>query len=133
MNPLPATAWTLSALVLLACAGNPTAIPLPPEGAGNLRLEPVVSGLSAPLYLTTPPRDTARVFVVEQGGRIRVVQHGVLLPQAFLDISALISTGSEQGLLSVAFHPNYAANGFFYVDYTDANGDTHVERYTASA
>jgi len=132
MSP-PAPAWTFSALALLACAGTPTAIPLPPEGAGALRLEPVATGLSAPLYLTAPAGDTARMFVVEQGGRIRVLQHGVLLPQAFLDVSALISTGGERGLLSMSFHPSYAANGFFYVDYTDGNGDTHVERYRVSA
>ncbi len=133
MNPRLAAAGPFCALAFLTCAGHPTAIPLPPEGAGNLRLESVATNLTDPLYLTSPPGDTARLFVVEKGGAIRVVQHGQLLPQAFLDLSALVSTGSEQGLLSMAFHPNYAANGFSYVDYTDGNGDTHVERYHVSA
>jgi glucose/arabinose dehydrogenase len=116
----------------LACAGNPTSIALPPEGAGSLRLELVKSGFSSPVYLTSPPGDTARLFVVEQTGRIQVVQHGQLLPTAFLDIHSQLVSGGEQGLLSVAFHPSYAANGFFYVNYTDLNGDTRVERYTVS-
>ena len=100
----------------------------------SLRLVPVVtSGLSSPVYLTAPSGDTARLFVVEQSGQIRVVQHGQLLPAAFLDIHTRLVSGGEQGLLSVAFHPNYATNGFFYVNYTDLNGDTRVERYTVSA
>jgi len=125
-------AGPLCGLALLACAGNPTSIALPPEGAGSLRLELVKSGFSSPVYLTSPPGDTARLFVVEQTGRIQVVQHGQLLPTAFLDIHSQLVSGGEQGLLSVAFHPSYAANGFFYVNYTDLNGDTRVERYTVS-
>jgi glucose/arabinose dehydrogenase len=94
----------------------------------------VASGLSAPLYLTQPPGDTSRLFVVEQGGRIRVIQNGTLLATPFLDIRSLVSSGGEQGLLSMAFHPNYANNGQFFVDYTDTpNGNIQVVRYTVSA
>ena len=99
---------------------------------GNLRLEQVASGLSSPLYLTAPAGDT-RLFIVEQGGRIRIVQNGQLLATPFLDITGVVRSGGEQGLLSVAFHPSYATNGYFYVDYTDSNGDTRIERYTVSA
>jgi len=125
-------AGPLCGLALLTCAGNPPSIVLPPEGAGSLRLELVQSGFSSPVYLASPPGDTARLFVVEQTGRIQIVQHGQFLPTAFLDIHSRLVSGGEQGLLSVAFHPSYAANGFFYVNYTDLNGDTRVERYTVS-
>jgi glucose/arabinose dehydrogenase len=130
MTTLRAIWGPLCAAALLACGGSPAA---PPMVVDSLRLAPVVSGLSNPLYLTSPPGDTARLFVVEQGGKIWIVQHGVQLTTPFLDVSAKITSTGEQGLLSVAFHPSYATNGYFYVDYTDLNGDTHVERYTVSA
>jgi len=126
-------AGPLCGLALLTCAGNPTSIVLPPEGAGSLRLELVESGFSSPVYLASPPGDTARLFVVEQAGLIQIVQHGVRLGSAFMDITDRVASGGERGLLSVAFHPDYATNGFFYVDYTDRNNDTRVERYTVSA
>ena len=123
---------SLALLALLGCSNTPATAP--PPTSDTLKLVPVVtSGLSSPVYLTAPTGDTARLFVVEQGGQIRIVQHGQLLPTAFLDIHTRLVSGGEQGLLSVAFHPNYGANGFFYVNYTDLNGDTRVERYTVSA
>ena len=123
---------SLALLALLGCSNAPATAP--PPTSDTLKLVPVVtSGLSSPVYLTTPTGDTARLFVVEQSGQIRIVQHGQLLPTAFLDIHSRLVSGGEQGLLSVAFHPNYGANGFFYVNYTDLNGDTRVERYTVSA
>ena len=123
---------SIAILVLLGCGNAPATAP--PPTSDTLRLVPIVtSGLSSPLYLTAPVGDTARLFVVEQGGQIRIVQHGQLLPTAFLDIHTRLVSGGEQGLLSVAFHPSYATNGFFYVNYTDLNGDTRVERYTVSA
>jgi hypothetical protein len=73
------------------------------------------------------------VFVVEQQGVIRVVDNDALRPTPFLDIRSLVQSGGERGLLSMAFHPNYASNGLFYVDYTDTNGDTRVVRYRVSA
>ena len=122
----------LAVLALLGCNNAPGTAP--PATTDSLRLVPVVtSGLSSPVYLTAPTGDTARLFVVEQSGQIRIVQHGQLLPAAFLDIHTRLVSGGEQGLLSVAFHPNYATNGYFYVNYTDLNGDTRVERYTVSA
>ena len=122
----------LALLALLGCSNSPGTAP--PATTDSLRLVPVVtSGLSSPVYLTAPTGDTARLFVVEQSGQIRIVQHGQLLPAAFLDIHTRLVSGGEQGLLSVAFHPNYATNGYFYVNYTDLNGHTRVERYTVSA
>jgi glucose/arabinose dehydrogenase len=106
--------------------------PPPPPPDSAIQLVPVATGLDAPLYLTQPPGD-ARLFIVEKGGRIKILKDGAVLPTPFLDLSGSVSTGSEQGLLSLVFHPSYATNGFFYVDYTDTNGDTHVTRYTVSA
>jgi glucose/arabinose dehydrogenase len=103
----------------------------PVDEQAGLTLEPVVSGLEAPLYLTAPAGDP-RLFVVEQPGRIRVVRDGRLLAKPFLDITSKVGYGGERGLLGLAFHPRYAENGRFYVDYTDRHGDTHVERYTAA-
>jgi glucose/arabinose dehydrogenase len=105
--------------------------PIPPDSA-SVVLTSVATGLDRPLYLTAPAGDP-RLFIVEKTGRIRIVKDGALLPKPFLDLSGDVSTGSEQGLLSMAFHPAYASNGLFFVDYTDANGDTHVTRYTVSA
>lgn len=75
-----------------------------------------------------------RLFVVEQGGKIKIIQaDGTVNSTPFLDISALISNGNERGLLGLAFHPDYANNGFFFVNYTDINGDTQVSRFTVDA
>ncbi len=126
---------SVCAVALLTCGGSST---MPPPVSGNLRLVPVASGLASPLYLTAPPGDVQRLFIVEQVGRIRIVQNGVLLPTPFLDITDRVASGGEEGLLGLAFHPNYATNHYFYVDYTHTNtaGDTLytlIERYTTSA
>ena len=89
-----------------------TVAPPPPPPAG-LALQTVKTGLNYPVYLVSPPADTARLFIVEEGGRIRIIKSGVLLPTPFLDVSSLVSTGGEQGLLSMAFPPDYAASGRF--------------------
>ena len=103
-----------------------------PQGTGA-RLELIVSGLSSPLYLTSPPGDLSRLFIVEQGGFIRVIKDGALLPVPFLDISTRISAGGEQGLLGLAFYPDYATSGRFAVHYTDPAGDTHLSIFQVSA
>jgi glucose/arabinose dehydrogenase len=83
------------------------------------------------VYLTAPPNDQ-RLFIVEQGGRIRIFKGGALLTTPFLDVSARVSAGGERGLLSMAFDPGYATNGRFYIYYTDGNGDIVVDRHTVS-
>ena len=133
MSAWRAGVMALCGPALLTCAGTPTSIPLPPEGTASLHLQPVAGGFDAPLYLASPPGDTARLFVVEQPGQIQIIQHGLRLQAPFLDIRNRVGSGGERGLLSVAFHPNYGANGFLYVNYTDLQGDTRVERYTVSA
>jgi glucose/arabinose dehydrogenase len=102
------------------------------NGNVNLRLERVTGGLSSPVHLTAPANDS-RLFVVEQVGRIRIIRNGQLLTRPFLDIVSRTGSGGERGLLGLAFHPNYATNGFFFVNYTDRNGDTRVERYRVTA
>jgi glucose/arabinose dehydrogenase len=92
----------------------------------------VAKGLSNPVYLTTPTGDP-RLFIVEQPGRIRIVENGKLISKPFLDITDKVGFGGERGLLSVAFHPLYRSNGFLFVDYTDKHGDTRIERYTVSS
>jgi glucose/arabinose dehydrogenase len=96
-------------------------------------LQKLAPAFDQPLYVTAPPGDTARLFVVEKTGTIRIVKDGALLPQPFLDISGQVSRGGEQGLLSMAFHPRYASNGRFYVNFTNPAGDTRVVRYRVSA
>ena len=102
-----------------------------PEGPVPVRLAPVASGLVLPLDLTAPAGDP-RLFIVEKRGTIRIVQNGALLPVPFLDLSGRVATGNEQGLLGLAFDPQYAANGRFVVNYTDLAGDTRVSWFRAS-
>jgi glucose/arabinose dehydrogenase len=122
-----------AALIVCACTGgNDIGIVTPPEPGIVLGVQEVASGLSGPLYVTSPP-DDSRLFVVEQPGRIRIIKNGQLLATPFLDITSKVSSGGERGLLSVAFHPSYAMNGFFYVNYTDLLGNTRVERFKVTA
>jgi hypothetical protein len=123
----------ITVIVALACASDSSQPPItePPVDSVAARLEPVLTGLQMPLHLSAPGGDP-RLFVVEQRGVIHVARNGQLLTTPFLDIRSKVRSGGEQGLLSVAFHPAYASNGFFYVNYTDVNGDTRVERYHAT-
>jgi glucose/arabinose dehydrogenase len=93
---------------------------------------PVARGFSSPVYVTSAPGDPATLYVVEQPGMIKIVRNGSVAG-TFLDIHSLIKSGGEQGLLSVAFHPQYAANHRFYVDYTDTKGDTRVVEFRSAS
>ena len=112
-------AWLLGLVPAAACGSDGTAGVDPPTGTVPVGLQEVASGLSFPLYLTAPPGDLARLFIVEKAGAIRIVKDGVLLPAPFLDLAGRVSTGAEQGLLGLAFDPAYADNGRFVVHYTD--------------
>ncbi|MEN3339459.1 MAG: hypothetical protein V7647_3135 [Acidobacteriota bacterium] len=92
-----------------------------------------VSGLASPVGFVQDPSNPAVQFIVEQAGRIRVVNAGVLVPADFLDLRAVISSGGERGLLGLAFAPDYGASGRFYVNFTDPNGNTVVARFKRSA
>jgi glucose/arabinose dehydrogenase len=99
-----------------------------------LKLTQVASGLSSPVLVKSAPGDTSRLFVVQQGGLIRIVQNGQVLGTPFLNVSSLIASGGEQGLLGLAFHPNYAQNGRFFIHYSDnSGGDTVIAEYARSA
>ncbi len=103
-----------------------------PDPTTALALVPVAQGLERPVHVAAPDGDD-RLFIAEKTGRILVLDDGSLLPTPFLDLSDAVSSGGEQGLLSLAFHPDYAQNGRFFVDYTDLSGDTRVVRYQVSA
>ncbi len=110
--------------------------PNPPKGAAGGGGPPKLTSIgdfSQPVYVAQPPDERNTLFVVEKTGAIRVVEGGRIRQQPFLDISDLVSAGSEQGLLSMAFPPDYADSGRFYVDYTNADGDTRVVSYRRSA
>jgi glucose/arabinose dehydrogenase len=127
-------AWILTLTALLA--GGPGVVRAqgtdfdPASFAVGFEL--VVDGLTRPVQMLDPGDGSGRLFIVEQGGTVRILQDGELLPDPFLDISGQISFDNEQGLLSIAFHPDFASNGLFFIDYTDGDGDTQVERWTVS-
>ena len=104
--------------------GTPTATVARP----GLRLQRI-GNFSSPVYVTAPPGDRSRIFVVEQGGTVRIVRGGKKIDRPFLDISGRISSGSERGLLSLAFPPDYASSGLFYVYYTAGNGDIRIVEF----
>ena len=125
----------LAALSFLVLAQGTLAAPPP------ITPQPFVSGLSAPVEIAHANDSSGRLFVVEQAGRIRIVRSGQLVATPFLDVSAAnggpVRAGGEEGLLGLAFHPAYAANGRFYVFYTralagDPGNEIVVARYTRS-
>lgn len=104
----------------------------PPPGLPSaLAVEVAGSGYNGAIHLTAPAGDS-RLFVVEQAGRVRIIDNGQQLVAPFLDITGTVQSGGERGLFSVAFHPDYSTNGYFYVNYTDQGGDTQIERYSVS-
>jgi uncharacterized repeat protein (TIGR01451 family) len=92
-----------------------------------------VTGFDNPVHITHAGDGSQRLFVVEQEGRIRIVKNQTLLSIPFLDISARVSCCGERGLLSVAFPPNYANKGHFYVNYTNNDGNTVIARYRVTS
>jgi glucose/arabinose dehydrogenase len=100
-----------------------------PEAA-RFHLKLVARGFDSPTYVAATRSEPNRLYVVEQPGLIRVLEAG--RTRTFLDIRRLVLSGGEQGLLSMAFHPNYPKNRRFYVDYTDRNGDTRVVEYRSN-
>jgi glucose/arabinose dehydrogenase len=92
-----------------------------------------LSGFSSPIDITNARDGSNRLFIVEQSGRIRIYNGTMVLPTAFLNISSIITFGGEQGLLSLAFHPNYNINRYFFVYYTNLSGDITIARYQTQA
>ncbi|MBL8733208.1 MAG: PQQ-dependent sugar dehydrogenase [Planctomycetes bacterium] len=122
MNTVASFVLPAGALLALAAASRcQTPTPLRTELFGTF---------TAPVQLLSPPGDSRRIFVVEKTGQIRVVRDGVVLPTPFLDLGANVLVNYEQGLLGMAFHPDYRANGYFFVDYTQVGtGTTIIARY----
>jgi glucose/arabinose dehydrogenase len=105
--------------------------PTAKAAASGVRLAKV-GDFTDPLYVTAPRGDSKRVFVVEQSGRIWVLLNGKRVRRPFLEIGDRIVSGGEQGLLSMAFAPDYARSGRFYVDFTDRNGDSRIQEFRRS-
>ena len=110
-----------------------------PVDPSKISFQEVASGLTNPVFIANSGDGSGRVFIVEQTGTVRILKNGILLGAPFLDIHSLVKTGSEQGLLALAFHPSYSTNGIFFVAYTaprsgDANGSNLVlEKFSVSA
>jgi len=107
--------------------------PLPPSN--DLQLQTISTSLSSPVFMTAPPGDSTRLFVVEQGGLIRIIDltNNSLLATPFLNISSLLLTGGERGLLGMAFDSQYVTNRRFYVFYTNTTGDIVIAQYLRNA
>ncbi|HEY7915326.1 MAG TPA: PQQ-dependent sugar dehydrogenase, partial [Blastocatellia bacterium] len=113
------------ALVTLAPAQQPPGF--------QIELQPVLSNLTSPVYVTHARDSTGRLFIVEQPGRVLVLQPGAATPALFLDITAKVLSGGERGLLGLAFHPEYSSNGRFFVNYTRrGDGATVIAEYRVS-
>ena len=116
-----------SAFVALLVAPAITGQPVAAQTALKSRVH--ASGLASPLAFVQDPTNSAVQFVVEQGGRIRVIQNGAVLATDFLDLRGAISTGGERGLLGLALAPDYASSGRFYVNFTNPAGNTVIARF----
>src|SRR5512134_2997646 len=125
----------VSACVAAACGGGGIFAPRPGGTSGSTdKLLLISTALDQPVFLTAPAGDNTRLFVVERTGRIRVFHGDTLRTTPFLDLSAQVDTANvEQGLLGLAFHPDYLVNCQFFVSYTDTAGDTRIVRYAVSA
>ncbi len=117
-------------------ANGPAWMPDSPFNVGGLvnnatiAFTPFVSGFSSPVEMVHAGDNSGRLYVVQQGGLIRIIRNGAILAPPFLNLTSKVIVSSEQGLLGLAFHPNYAVNGFFYVYYTRAgDGMLMIERY----
>ncbi|MFN2571692.1 MAG: sorbosone dehydrogenase family protein, partial [Gemmatimonadales bacterium] len=124
----------LLAVLLAGCADSfdSSPPPSPPPPVSSPALHSVGTFLN-PTFLTAPSGDTSRLFVTERAGVVRIVKHNVIQTRPFLNISSKISSADEDGLYSMAFHPQYQTNGRFYLFYTNVNGDIRVVRYVVSA
>ncbi len=130
------TRWWLSAVLALFsvanCADAPTE-PAPVDRTSTLSIDLVAEGFDRPLFVGAPTRDP-RLFVGERTGRIWILRDGTRLPQPFLDLSAVVRTqGNEDGLLGVAFHPDYQVNRHVYVSFVEGDGAIRLARFTASS
>jgi len=126
----PRKVTRVALLLAVACGAVALAGSAAVQAATSVRLVTVARGFASPVLATQAPGEPGRVYVVEQPGRIRIVERGKVKPGAFLDVRALVAYGGEQGLLGLAFSPSYARDHTFYVNYTSRpDGATKVVRY----
>ncbi len=131
-NPQTSAPETVTPEATAADQASPNASSLP-DPAGYT-WQTYATGLLSPVGMAVAPGDSSRLFVLEQAGVIQVVQEGVVQPDAYLDLRDRVgANASEQGLLGLAFDPDFMENGRFYVDYTDTSGNTVISRFQASA
>ena len=125
----PGALWIVACVALASGCGSdgPGGPPVVPP----LGLDTVALGLDHPLFVTASPGDPTRLFVVERPGTIRIVKNGVLLAKPFLDITSKVSTGAEQGILGMAFAPDYATSRRFYLHYIDPGVHSVLARFQA--
>lgn len=133
-------AMTIAASLPAAATASIAPTPITDGGASpaaptssTVKLTVVTSAVSQPVLVTSPRDGTNRLFIVEKTGKVRIVKAGSLLAAPFLDLSANVTKGGEQGLLGLAFHPGYKTNRKFYVSYTNLSGDSVVREYRASS
>jgi len=123
----------LLGMLLLTTAASPGTAKIAPDSQQSwpaITLQLVTGGLQDPVYLTHAGDNSGRIFILEKPGRIRILKNGVLQPSPFLDITGKVQDAGEQGLLGLAFPPQYAQKGYFYVYYTDNSGNNRVARYS---
>lgn len=128
--------FLMAVFLLIGCGGGNSNRPGTPASPQSIALQPVVTGLTSPLGLEPVPDGSNRLFVVEQGGAIQIIQNGALLPAPFLDITGKVTTGGEMGLLGLTFHPQFSQNGKFYVNYVRTIGgqiQSVIAEYLVSA
>jgi glucose/arabinose dehydrogenase len=146
----PGTVRRLAAISLAAAITSPFASSAPAAAApiapttdvstvlasptdAHIRLRLLASGLSKPVFATSARDGTGRIFIVEQTGKIKILKNGVVRSTPFLNLTSQVSRGGEQGLLGLAFHPNFKTNRKLYVNFTNLNGNTVIREYRASA
>ncbi|HVE64149.1 MAG TPA: PQQ-dependent sugar dehydrogenase [Mycobacteriales bacterium] len=120
----------LASLAALLVAGAPT-YAIDPRTV-RIGLTRVASGLRSPVAIAASPDGTGRIFIAEQGGRVRLITSSGLAATPYVDITSRVSSGGERGLLGIAFHPAFKTNGYFFLSYTDAEGDLRVSRFGAN-
>ena len=119
-------------MLLAGCAdwfNSPPTNPPPPPGTPTLH---PVATFNNPTFVTAPVTDSTRIFITERGGRIRIVRNDVVLAGSFLDLTGRISASDENGLYSMAFHPQYVTNRMFFLFFTNLDGDIRVVRYVGT-
>ncbi len=132
-GPIPTSRPAPTRVPTLESTIPPTRSPATPD-PDQYQWRLVADGFDHPIAITYANDGSGRLFVAEQSGQIRLIQNGEIQAEPFLDLTGLaVENAFERGLLGLAFHPDYARNGQFFVNYTDSKGDTVIARYTVSA